>query len=57
MLTSLGCFLQEKCVLEFFFNSEYCKNFKSTYFEEHLQTFASENVYETEKHLSLRLFH
>ena len=57
MLTSLGCFLQEKCVLEFSFNSEYCKNFKSTYFEEHLQTFASENVYETEKHLSLRLFH
>ena len=27
------------------FNSEYCEIFKSTYFEEHLQTGASENVF------------
>ena len=30
-------------VMEFLFNSEYCKIFRSTYFEEHLQTAASEN--------------
>ena len=28
-----------------FFNSEYCKIFKTTYFEENLQTAASENVF------------
>ena len=27
------------------FNSEYCEIFKSTYFEEHLRTAASENVF------------
>ena len=27
------------------FNSKYCKIFKSTYFEEHLRTAASENVF------------
>ena len=32
-------------VLESLFNSEYCEIFKSTYFEEHLYTFASENVF------------
>ena len=33
-------------VLESLFNSEYCEFFyKSTYFEEHLQTAASENVF------------
>ena len=32
-------------VLESLFNSEYCKIFKITYFEEHLQTAASENVF------------
>ena len=32
-------------VLESPFNSEYCENFKSTYFEEHLRTAASENVF------------
>ena len=33
-----------KTRLEFLFNFEYCEIFKSTYFEEHLQTAASENV-------------
>ena len=32
-------------MLESLFNSEYCKHFKNTYFEEHLQTAASENVF------------
>ena len=32
-------------VFESLFNSEYCKMFKSTYFEEHLQTAASENLF------------
>ena len=32
-------------VLESLFNSEYCKIFQSTYFEEHLQTAASENLF------------
>ena len=38
-------------VLESPFNSEYCEIFRSTYFEEHLRTAASENVFvhETEK--------
>ena len=31
-------------VLESLYNSEYCEIFKSTYFEEHLRTAASENV-------------
>ena len=31
-------------VLESLFNTEHCKIFKSTYFEEHLRTAASENV-------------
>ena len=37
MLTPSGCFLQETL--------EYCKIFQSTYFEEHLQTTASKNVF------------
>ena len=32
-------------VLKSFFNFEYCEIFQSTYFEEHLQTAASENVF------------
>ena len=32
-------------MLESLFNLEYCKIFKSTYFEEHLRTTASENVF------------
>ena len=32
-------------VLESLFNSEYCKIFKTTYFEENLRTDASENVF------------
>ena len=32
-------------VLESLFNSAYCEIFKSTYFEEHSQTAASENVF------------
>ena len=32
-------------VLESLFNSEHCKIFKNTYFEEHLRTAASENVF------------
>ena len=32
-------------LLESLLNSEYCEIFKSTYFEEHLRTAASENVF------------
>ena len=32
-------------MLESLFNLKYWKNFKSTYFEEHLRTAASENVF------------
>ena len=32
-------------VLESLFNSEYCQIFESIYFEEHLRTAASENVF------------
>ena len=39
-----SCFLQENTCVGVF-NSEYCKIFKSTYFEEHLHTAASENVF------------
>ena len=45
MLTSCGSLLYETPVLESFFNSEYCEIFQSTYFEEHLQTDAFENVF------------
>ena len=40
-----GLLLHETPVLESLFNSEYCKIFQSTYFEEHLQTADSENVF------------
>ena len=36
---------RETPVLESLFNSEYCEILKSTYFEEHLRTAASENVF------------
>ena len=39
-------------VLESLFNSEYCEIFNSSYFEEHLRTVASENVF-----MKLFLFH
>ena len=45
MLTPSGCFLQETPVLESLFNYKYCEIFQSTYFEEHLPTTASENVF------------
>ena len=32
-------------VLEFLFDAEYCKNFKSTYHEEHLEMAASEKMF------------
>ena len=32
-------------MLESVFNSEYCETFKSTHFEEHMRTAASENVF------------
>ena len=45
MLTSCGCFLHENTCVGVSFYSEYCEIFQSTYFEEHLQTAASENVF------------
>ena len=36
---------QKTPVLEYLFNSEYCEIFKSTYFEEHLRTDATENLF------------
>ena len=36
---------RKTAVLEPLFNSEYCEIFKSTYFEEHLRTAASEYVF------------
>ena len=36
---------RETHVLESLFNSEYCEILKSTYFEEHLRTAASKNVF------------
>ena len=40
-------------VLESLFNSEYCKIFKSTYFEEHLRTATLENVFMKLKKLKI----
>ena len=37
--------VRRTAVLEFLFNSRYCEIFKNTYFEEHLGTAASENVF------------
>ena len=39
-----GCILQENTCVGVSF-SEYCEIFESTYFKEHLQTTASENVF------------
>ena len=36
---------RETHVLGSLFNSQYCEIFKSTYFEEHLRTATSENVF------------
>ena len=36
---------QENTCVKSLFNSEYCKIFDSSYFEEYLQTAASENVF------------
>ena len=45
LLTLRGCFYRKTPVLESLFNSEYCEIFKSTYFEEHLRTAASEDMF------------
>ena len=45
MLASLTASYRNTPVLESLFNSEYCEIFKRTYFEEHLRTAASENVF------------
>ena len=49
MLTSRGKQENENFektpVLESLFNSDYCKTFKRTHFEEHLQTAVSEDVF------------
>ena len=45
MLTSCGWFLTTAPSFESVFNTEYCEIFQSPYFEEHLQTAASENVF------------
>ena len=45
MLTHVVASYRKTPVLESFFNSEYCEIFQSTYFEEHLQSAASENVF------------
>ena len=52
MLTSAG--EKEHLLKNFFYwlllaNSEYCKIFKSIYYEEHMQTAASENVFMKQK--------
>ena len=45
MLTCVAASYIKTPVLKSLFNSEYCEIFQSTYFEEHLQTAASENVF------------
>ena len=52
MLTSAGekeHLLKNFSYWLFLANSEYCKIFKSIYYEEHLQTAASENVFMKQK--------
>ena len=54
VVKKLAIFTEKNLCLESLFNSEYCEIFKSSYFEEHLRTAASENVFmkpydETEK--------
>ena len=41
----VAAFYRKTPVLESLFNSKYCEIFKSTYFEEHLCTAASENMF------------
>ena len=41
----MAAFYRKTPVLESLFNCEYCEIFSSTYFEEHLRTAASENVF------------
>ena len=45
MLTCVAASYEKTPVLKSLFNSEYCEIFQSTYFEEHLQTAACENVF------------
>ena len=40
---------QENTCVESLLNSEYCKIFERSYFEEYLRTALSENVHKTEK--------
>ena len=54
VVKKLAIFTEQNLCLESLFNSEYCEIFKSSYFEEHLRTAPSENVFmkpydETEK--------
>ena len=44
LFLKISQYSQGTAVLESLFNSEYYEIFKSTYFEEHLWTAASENV-------------
>ena len=41
----LTIFTEKNPLLESLFNSKYCEIFKSSYFEEHQRTAASENVF------------
>ena len=41
----LAASFRKRPVLEYLFNSEYCKRFKSTYFEDYLRTVASGNMF------------
>ena len=45
VLKNFIIFTGRTLVLESLFNSKYCEIFQSTYFEEHLQTAAFENVF------------
>ena len=45
VLTCVAASYKKTPVLKSLFNSQYCEIFQSTYFEEHLQTAASENVF------------
>ena len=45
VVKNLAIFTEKQPLLESLFNSEYCEVFKSTYFEEHLRTAVSENVF------------
>ena len=45
VVKKLAIFTEKKPLLGSLFNSEYYEIFKSTYFEEHLRTAASENAF------------